>query len=105
VLRKQPFPSPHGGRLVAGLGGFARFDSLAVQANGDICVATLVAGCITVVSPDGTIVRQVAMPDTHPTNICFGGPDLRTAYISLSETGRLGALTWPEPGLRLNFAA
>lgn len=105
VLRKQPFPSPHGGRLVAGLGGFARFDSLAVQANGDICVATLVAGCITVISPDGTIVRQVAMPDTHPTNICFGGPDLRTAYISLSETGRLGVLTWPEPGLRLNFAA
>ncbi|MEO9189762.1 MAG: SMP-30/gluconolactonase/LRE family protein [Acetobacteraceae bacterium] len=105
VLRKQPFPSPHGGRLVAGLSGFARFDSLAVQANGDICVATLVAGCITVISPDGTIVRQVAMPDTHPTNICFGGPDMRTAYISLSETGRLGALPWPEPGLRLNFAA
>ena len=105
VLRRHPFPSPHGGRLVAGLGGFARFDSLAVQANGDVCVATLVAGCITVISPDGAILRQVAMPDTHPTNICFGGPDLRTAYISLSETGRLGALDWPEPGLRLNFAA
>ncbi len=105
VLRKQQFPSPHGGRLVAGLPGFARFDSLAVQANGDICVATLVAGCITVISPEGRIVREVAMPDTHPTNICFGGPDLRTAYVSLSETGRLGALDWPEPGLKLNFAA
>ncbi len=105
VLRKHAFPSPHGGRLVAGLGGpFARFDSLAVQANGDICVATLVSGCITVIAPDGRIVRQVEMPDTHPTNICFGGSDLRTAYISLSETGRLGALAWPEPGLRLNFA-
>ena len=105
VLRKHGFPSPHGGRLVAGLGGpFARFDSLAVQANGDICVATLVAGCLTVITPDGRVVRQVEMPDTHPTNVCFGGPDLRTAYISLSETGRLGALDWPEPGLRLNFA-
>ncbi len=104
VIRKQGFPSPHGGRLVAGLPGFARFDSLAVQTNGDICVATLVAGCITVIAPDGRILRQVAMPDTHPTNLCFGGPDLRTAYVSLSETGRLGALDWPEPGLRLNFA-
>ncbi len=104
VLRKHGFPSPHGGRLVATLGGaFARFDSLAVQANGYICVATLVRGCITVFAPDGRLVRQVAMPDSHPTNICFGGPDLRTAYITLSETGRLGVLDWPEPGLKPSF--
>jgi gluconolactonase len=103
VVRKAPFPSPNGARLVAGLPGYQRFDSLAVQANGDICVATLVTGCITVLTPDGRIVRQVAMPDTHPTNICFGGPNLRTAYISLSETGRLGVAQWHEPGLRLNF--
>jgi gluconolactonase len=102
-VRKQPFPSSHGGRLVVGLPGFQRFDSLAVQANGDICVATLVTGCITVISPSGQVVRQVAMPDTHPTNICFGGPDRRAAYITLSETGRLGAMEWPEPGLALNF--
>jgi gluconolactonase len=103
VVHKQPFPSPHGGRMVAGLPGFQRFDSLAVQANGDICVATLVTGCITVISPKGQVVAQVSMPDTHPTNICFGGPDRRTAYITLSETGRLGAMEWPEPGLALNF--
>ncbi len=41
VVRKRPFPSPHGGRLVAGLGGYQRFDSLAVDALGNICVATL----------------------------------------------------------------
>ena len=76
---------------------------LAVQANGDICVATLISGCITVISPSGQVMRQVAMPDTHPTNICFGGADRRTAYITLSETGRLGAVEWPEPGLALNF--
>ncbi len=103
VVRKQPFPSPHGGRLIAGLPGFQRFDSLALQANGDICVATLVSGCITVIAPSGQVVRQVPMPDTHPTNICFGGPDRRTAYITLSETGRLGAVEWLEPGLTLNF--
>jgi gluconolactonase len=48
-------------------------------------------------------VRQVKVPDVYPTNICFGGPDLRIAYITLSASGQLGAMEWPEPGLRLNF--
>jgi gluconolactonase len=103
AVRKDPFPAPFGGRLVCGLPGFQRFDSLAVAASGNICVATLVAGCITVIAPSGEVVRQVKTPDVYPTNICFGGPDLRTAYITLSASGRLGAMQWPEPGLRLNF--
>ena len=51
------------------------------------------------------VVRQVKMPDVYPTNICFGGADLRTAYITLSASGQLAAMEWPEPGLRLNFMA
>jgi gluconolactonase len=43
------------------------------------------------------------VPDVYPTNICFGGPDLRTAYITLSASGQLGAMQWSEPGLKLNF--
>jgi len=101
VVRKQGWPSPHGGRLVIGLPGFQRFDSLAVEASGNICVATLITGCISVIAPDGRLVRQVPMPDPVTTNICFGGPDLRTAYVTLSGTGQLVALDWPEPGLRL----
>ena len=103
VLRRQPWPSPHGGRLVCGLGGFARFDSLAVDAAGNVCVATLVTGHVTSIAPDGRIVRQVKTPDIYTTNICFGGPGLRTAFLTLSGTGQLAALEWPEPGLRLNF--
>ncbi len=102
-VRKEPWPSVHGGRLVAGLPGFQRFDSLAVEASGNICVATLVTGAITVIAPEGQVLRQVKMPDPMTTNICFGGPDLRTAYITLSGTGRLAAMSWPEPGLRLAF--
>ncbi len=105
VVKKAPFPSPHGGRLVAGLGGEARFDSLAVEAGGNICVATLIVGCITVISPSGQVLRQVKMPDVYPTNICFGGSDLRTAYVTLSASGRLASLPWPEPGLRLTYNA
>ena len=36
VVKKDPWPSPHGGRIVAGMGGYQRFDSLAVQADGRI---------------------------------------------------------------------
>jgi len=103
VIKKQPFPSPHGGRLVAGLPGFQRFDSLAVDGNGNICVATLMTGAITVISPSGQVLRQVKVPDVYPTNICFGGTDLRTAFITLSAAGQLAAMAWPDPGLRLNY--
>jgi gluconolactonase len=105
VLDKQPWPSPHGGRmLVASPGGhYQRFDSLAIEANGNICVATLAHGGITVVAPDGGSAEHVPMPDFHTTNICFGGPDLRTAYITLSGSGVLVAVDWPRPGLRLEY--
>ena len=43
------------------------------------------------------------MPDVYTTNICFGGPDLRTAFVTLSGIGQLVSLPWPEAGLRLNF--
>lgn len=91
------------GRLAAGLPGHQMFDSLAVDAAGNVCVATIHNGGITVVSPDGGSVRHVPTDDTLTTNICFGGPDLRTAYITLSSTGRLIAMDWPEAGLPLNF--
>ncbi|MDR5766746.1 SMP-30/gluconolactonase/LRE family protein [Caballeronia sp. LZ028] len=102
--RKHPYPSPHGGRLVCGLPGYQRFDSLAVDAAGNICVATLVTGCITVVAPTGEVMRQVMVPDGMVTNICFGGADMKTAYVTMSGTGRLGVLSWPEPGLRLAYS-
>jgi len=104
-VRKQPFPSPHGGRLVCGLPGFQRFDSLAVDATGRICVATLVTGAISVVAPTGELLEQVVLPDSYVTNICFGGVDLRTAYITLSATGRLISMPWREAGLALAFTA
>ena len=69
--------------------------------SGNIIVATLVAGEITTISPAGEILRVVKMPERMPTNICFGGADMRTAYITLSTSGKLVAMQWDEPGLRL----
>jgi gluconolactonase len=103
-VRRHPYPSPHGGRLVCGLPGYQRFDSLAVTASGNICVATLVTGCITVIAPGGDVLRQVMTGDPMTTNICFGGATMTTAYITLSGTGQLAALAWPEPGLKLAWS-
>ena len=105
VVKVHGKPPPHGGRLVCGLGGYQGFDSMAVDARGNICVATLTTGCITVVSPGGDVLRQVPVPDTHVTNICFGGADLRTAYVTLAGTGQLASMPWPDAGHAPNFNA
>jgi gluconolactonase len=91
------------GHLLVGLPGYQEFDSLAVDAEGHVCVATLHNGGITVISPDGDRVQHVSMPDPITTNICFGGDNLRTAYITLSESGRLVSMQWPRPGLALHY--
>jgi sugar lactone lactonase YvrE len=52
----------------------------------------------------GASVEHVPMPDPLTTNICFGGPDLRTAYVTLSGSGRLVATAWPRPGLKLHYS-
>jgi gluconolactonase len=100
-LAKEPWPSPNGGRFMGGPSGYHRFDSLAVEAGGNICVATLVSGGITVLSPTGEILEFHEASEGYCTNICFGGPDLRTAYITLSGYGTLVAVDWPRPGLPL----
>lgn len=93
-----------GGTLLASPEGMQLFDSLAVDGAGWVCVATLLNGGITAVSPDGAIVEHTPLPDLLVTNICFGGPDLGTAYVTLSGTGQLVSLPWPRGGLALPHA-
>jgi gluconolactonase len=95
--------APGGGTLLAGLPGFQLLDSLAVDADGNVCVATLVNGGITVLSTFGEVLEHVATGDPLTTNICFGGRDGRTAFITCSGTGRLVAVEWARPGLKLVF--
>jgi gluconolactonase len=102
-IKPRDWPSPNGGWVVGNTTGFRNFDSLAVDAAGNICVATLMEGGITVIAPDGSSVEHVPMPDPYTTNICFGGADLKTAYMTHSMYGKLVAAEWPTPGLPLNF--
>jgi gluconolactonase len=100
-VARSPLGPP--GRVIATQATHCYFDSLAVQANGDVCVATILNGGVTTITPAG-VSTHTALPDPLTTNIAFGGADMRDAYITLSGTGQLVKLRWPEPGLKLNFA-
>src|SRR3954469_1148111 len=108
----DPMPLlPHGGKPVARIGGFAALDSLAIDGEGNICVGTLLKGGITTVKPgdepgQGEEIDFIDAGDLWPTNIAFGGDDLRTAYITGSTSGKLQVVDdWPRPGLKLAHQA
>jgi gluconolactonase len=102
VMQAQESMAP--GRVVCTLPGFQWLDSLAVEASGRVCVATLWNGGVTTFEPSGAY-EHTAFPDPVTTNICFGGPDMRDAWITCSSTGRLFKVRWPRAGLKLAFNA
>jgi gluconolactonase len=91
---------------LTGLPGYQLLDSLAVDGAGNVCVATLVNGGITVVSPVDGSTTHVPTGDLLTTNICFGDRDgsgeYRDAYITCSAGGTLVHMRWPHRGLRLH---
>jgi gluconolactonase len=104
----KPTNTPYApGNLFFDFPGWQLLDSLAVDSEGNVCVATLVVGAISVISPKGELINQIKVPkyDVFVTNICFGGPDLKTAYITASGYGDLYAMEWHCPGLKLNYNA
>jgi gluconolactonase len=96
---------------VCRVSGFAALDSLAIDAEGNVCVGTLLKACITVVKPGdepagGEEIDAIGVEDPWPTNIAFGGDDMKTAYITGSGTGRLFEVTGLErAGLKLAHQA
>jgi gluconolactonase len=94
--------------LVGALTTPALLDSLAVNAVGNVLVGTCIwHPGITEFDLAGRTVAHHVMPDEFwdpfVTNICFGGEDLRTAYITSSGYGRLLAADCSTPGLALYF--
>lgn len=101
VVRKSTIRDGVFGKLPAG----NYCDSLKVEADGRVCVGTLIGNPgITSFDKDGK-GELYNFPDGFPTNLCFGGPDMRDAFVILSATGRLVKVRWPRPGLRLAYYA
>ena len=100
VVLNQEWPL---GRLLTSLPGLRMPDSLAVEADGTVSVANFTEGGITSISADGERIEHLALPDPQTTNICFGGDNLQSAYVTLAGHGKLVEIDWPQPGLALNF--
>jgi sugar lactone lactonase YvrE len=57
-------------------------DGLRVDAAGDVWCAFWDGAHVTRFARDGTVAEQVPVPVLRPTSVAFGGPDLRTMYIT-----------------------
>ena len=109
------FPVKQAGQSLDTYGG--RPDGAAMDAEGCYWVAMFEGQRVVCLSPEGDIVREVRLPVRCPTMPCFGGPDLKTLYITTSREGRPAvelieqpyagcvlAIEVDVPGLPANFA-
>ena len=86
---------PSGGPI-----NFGGVDGCCIDGEGNLVVATLGTGGVTVVSPTGEILGQIPMDDPMTTNAAFGGADGRTLFVTLGSSGRLMAVAnWPHDGI------
>jgi len=99
-----------------GYGG--RPDGAAVDVKGNYWLAMYEGRRIACFAPDGTLLRELLTPVQCPTMPCFGGPDLKTLYITTARQGRSAGelaamphsgsvfcLPVEVPGLPVNFFA
>jgi sugar lactone lactonase YvrE len=77
---KQP------GAGLAGYGG--RPDGAAVDAEGCYWSAMFEGQRLVRLSPKGELIREVKLPVRCPTMPCFGGPDLKTIYVTSARLNR-----------------
>lgn len=102
--------------LLIGFDGQDIFDSMAVDADGNLYLMSMLPqgndpltnGGIKIVSAQGELLEtiEIALPDHFaplPSNICFGGEDNKTAYITLGASGALVKATMKVAGLPLAF--
>ncbi len=101
--------------LTADLEGQAILDSMAIDVEGNIYLATMlpqgntpeINGGISIISPDGVVEYvEITLPDGSfaplPSNICFGGDDMKTAYVTCGGSGYLLKMPSAIAGLKLN---
>jgi len=75
------------------------FDGMRCDVDGNLYIARHGKGTVVEVSPEGKILREIDVLGPTPSNICFGGPDGRTAYVTEVKHRRLVQFRVDRPGL------
>lgn len=79
-------------------------DGVTVDAEGCVWVALWGGWCVRRYSPAGALLLQVPMPCAQVTKLAFGGPGLRTAYVTTARIGLDAAALRDQPDAGALFA-
>jgi sugar lactone lactonase YvrE len=75
------------------------FDGMRADVDGNLYITRYGKGVVAIVSPAGEVLREVDVLGKKPSNLCFGGPDGRTVYVTEVEHRRLVRFRVERPGL------
>jgi gluconolactonase len=75
------------------------FDGMRCDVDGNLYITRYGKGTVVKLSPQGEVLREITLPGKALSNICFGGPDGRTAYVTEVDLGRLVTFRVDKPGL------
>ena len=75
------------------------FDGMRCDVEGNLYIARYGKGTVAVLSPQGKVVREIDVLGAAPSNLCFGGPDGRTVYVTEVKKQRLVKFRTDRPGL------
>ena len=85
-------------RLVKKFDDFG-FDGMRCDADGNLYIARYGKGMVAMLSPKGEILKEFDVLGTSPSNLCFGGPDGKTVYVTEVTKQRLVSFRTDVPGL------
>lgn len=74
-------------------------DGMRTDIAGNLYITRHGKGTVAVLSPQGEILREIDVLGTRPTNLCFGGPDGRTVYVTEVDKQRIVQFRVNHPGL------
>jgi sugar lactone lactonase YvrE len=70
--------------------------------DGNLYVAAVNQGDVTIVSPDGKIVRRIQLHGPAPTNVCFGPKGSLKLYVTEQGVGNFEVYDVATDGLPLH---
>ena len=75
------------------------FDGMRCDVDGNLYITRYGKGTVVKLSPAGEVLKEIDVLGKQPSNICFGGPDGRTAYVTEVEHKRVVQFRVDKPGL------